>query len=70
MPNYDYRCADGHVTTAGRTIGSRDNAPACSECAGETARMFVAAPAIFKGDGFASTSDRYAPMRDAARGVL
>ncbi|MCC5897972.1 MAG: zinc ribbon domain-containing protein [Phormidium sp. GEM2.Bin31] len=42
MPLYEYRCPQCGEFEAWRTIASRDQAPACPDCNGPSARIFAA----------------------------
>ena len=64
MPIYEYQCRScGAVTDVRHGFGERPSEP-CPACGGELARVFSAAPIVFKGSGFYKTDSRK-PAADA-----
>jgi putative FmdB family regulatory protein len=58
MPLYDYKCKDcGKVTEVRHGFNDSHSDP-CPACGGTVARVFSAAPIVFKGSGYYVTDSR------------
>jgi putative FmdB family regulatory protein len=57
MPQYDYKCEDGHKYTENRSISEEQKQTTCPECGKNLVRVYAgSSPAIqFKSGGFYST---------------
>ncbi len=58
MPNYEFKCNQGHTWVKNRRIDDRDDSGHCPDCRREGARVFNPVPIIFKGEGFYTTDNR------------
>ncbi len=61
MPNYEFKCSQGHCWVKYRSIADRDDSGHCPECTREGARVFTPVAIIFKGPGFYVTDNRKQP---------
>lgn len=59
MPNYDYRCPEGHVFEVWQRMADPPGAD-CPECGQAATRLFFPAGIVFKGSGFYKTDSRKA----------
>jgi putative FmdB family regulatory protein len=65
MPLYDYKCTKCGKTYEIRHGFDETHTEACPSCGGAVARVFNAAPIVFKGSGFYVTDSRKSSAANA-----
>jgi putative FmdB family regulatory protein len=68
MPLYDYKCKQCGKVTEVRHGFDESHTDPCPACGGAVARVFSAAPIVFKGSGYYVTDSRKAPASEGASG--
>ena len=66
MPLYDYKCTACGTVSEVRHGFDQTHTDPCPSCGGAMARVFSAAPIVFKGSGFYKTDSRKASSTESA----
>jgi putative FmdB family regulatory protein len=66
MPLYDYKCTQCGKVTEVKHGFNESHADPCPACGGKMARVFSAAPIVFKGSGYYITDSRKSGSSEAA----